>query len=174
MQTMTTAIVDTRRVAGRRRIQLHSLDELLAEIERVTSAAGKGEVRSLGNWSAAQMFWHLGKFIELSFDGFPFRYRPAPAWVIRLLRFFAWRWLIALTFRPGFKNPAEAAIVEPDPSVTLDSASGYLKQQLARIGSGERMTQQCSIEGPFGHEEWIYIHLRHAELHLSFLALDEK
>jgi hypothetical protein len=153
-------------------IQLGSIDDLLTEVERVTPAAAEGRVRSLGNWSVAQIFWHLGKFVELSFDGFPFRYRPAPAWIIRLLRFFAWRWLIALTFRPGFKNPPEAAVVEPDSSITLDFAATYLKQQLTRIESGERMTQQCSIEGPFDHDQWIYIHLRHAELHLSFLALE--
>jgi hypothetical protein len=31
------------------------------------------------------------------------------------------------------------------------------------------MTQECSLDGPYTHEQWVYIHLRHAELHLSFL-----
>jgi hypothetical protein len=112
--------------------------------------------------------------IELSFDGFPFRYRRGPAWITRLCRLLAWRWLIALALRPGFKNPPEAASLEPDPSVSLVGATAYLNQQLARIYSGEQMTQECSVDGPYTHEQWVYIHLRHAELHLSFLAEEGK
>jgi hypothetical protein len=169
---MRTATVDSGRVAGRRPIRLHSIDELVAEVDRVTAAVAVGTVRSLGNWSPAQVLWHIGRLVELSFDGFPFRYRRGPEWIIRLFRLFAWRWLIALAFRPGFKNPPQAATLEPEPSLSLDFAAAYLKQQLARIRGGERMTQACSVEGPYSHEQWVYIHLRHAELHLSFLAFD--
>jgi hypothetical protein len=56
--------------------------------------------------------------------------------------------------------------------VALGAAVAYLRQQVARIRAGERMTQECSAEGPYSHEQWVYIHLRHAELHLSFLAVD--
>jgi hypothetical protein len=143
-----------------------------AEVDRVSVAVAAGTARSLGNWSPAQVLWHIGRLVELSFDGFPFRYRRAPEWITRLFRRFAWRWLIALAFRPGFKNPPEAAALEPEQSVSFDAAAAYLKQQLARIGRGERMTQECSVEGPFSHEQWVYIHLRHAELHLSFLTIE--
>ncbi len=102
----------------------------------------------------------------------PFRYRRSPKWAIRAIRLLSWRWLIALAFRPGFRNPREAAVLEPDASLTLDAATAYFRQQIARIRSGERMTQERSIDGPYSHEQWVYIHLRHAELHLSFLALD--
>jgi hypothetical protein len=129
-------------------------------------------VRPLGNWSPAQVLWHIARFVELSFDGFPFRYRRGPKWITRLFRLLAWRWLIALAFRPGFKNPMEAAALEPDPSVSLDDAVAYLKQQVGRIQNGERMTQCCSVEGPYTHDEWVFIHLRHAEHHLSFLAFE--
>jgi len=169
---MQTAIVDTGRVAGRRLIRLNSIDDLVAEVDRVTAATAAGTMRSLGNWSPAQIFWHVGRLVELSFDGFPFRYRRGPAWIIRLLRLLSWRWLIALAFRPGFKNPPQAATLEPDPAVSVDVATAYLKQQLARIRGGEPMTQECSVDGPYSHEQWVYIHLRHAELHLSFLAFD--
>ena len=80
--------------------------------------------------------------------------------------------MIARAFRPGFKNPTEASILEPDAAVSFDAALVYLKDQLSRIRNGEQMTQQCSVEGPYSHEEWVYIHLRHAKLHLSFLAVD--
>jgi hypothetical protein len=164
--------IDTRHIANRRPVHLQTIDDLVAEVESITTAAAAGKVRALGNWSPAQVLWHIGRFIELSFDGFPFRYRRGPAWLTRLFRLLAWRWLIALAFRPGFKNPAEAVVLEPDPSVSLDAAAAYLKRQLARIRNGERMTQECSVDGPYAHEQWVYIHLRHAELHLSFLTVE--
>ena len=169
---MQIAAVDTRWVTGRRSVCLQTIDDLVIEVDRLTPATATGTVRSLGNWSPAQVVWHIGRLIELSFDGFPFRYRRGPKWIIRLFRLVAWRWLIALAFHPGFKNPPEAGPLEPPVSVSLDVAAAYLKQQVARIRSGERMTQECSVEGPYSHEQWVYIHLRHAELHLSFLAME--
>ena len=169
---MPPATVDTRRVSKRRAIRLQTLDDLALEVERVTAAATTGSVRPLGNWSPAQVLWHIGRLMELSFDGFPFRYRRGPAWITRLFRLLAWRWLIALALRPGFQSPPEAATLEPEPSVSLEEAAEYLKRQIARARSGERMIRQCSVDGPYTHEQWVYIHLRHAELHLSFLAIE--
>jgi len=54
----------------------------------------------------------------------------------------------------------------------LDVAAAYLRQQVARIRAREQMTQECSVDGPYSHEQWTYIHLRHAELHLSFLTIE--
>ena len=52
------------------------------------------------------------------------------------------------------------------------AAAAHLRRQLARVRDGERMTQACSVEGRYTHEQWAYTHLRHAELHLSFLAVE--
>jgi hypothetical protein len=169
---MVASNLETRHLAGRRLVRLQTIDDLAAEVERIMAATAAGKVKPLGNWSPAQILWHIGRLIELSFDGFPFRYRRGPVCITRALRLFAWRWLIALAFRPGFKNPPDAAVLEPEPSLTLDLAAAYLKQQLERIRRGERMTQECSVEGPYTHDQWVYIHLRHAELHLSFLVIE--
>jgi hypothetical protein len=163
--------LDTGRGAGRRAVRLQTIDELAAEADRVAAAAAAGKVRPLGNWSPGQALWHIGRLIEFSFDGFPFRYRRAPPWLARLLRLVAWRWLVRMAMRPGFRNPPQVAALEPDPSVVLDVAAAYLREQIGRIRRGERMTQECSAEGPYSHEQWVYIHLRHAELHLSFLEI---
>ena len=161
-------------IPRRRQLRLNTLDDFSEEVDRMIAAARSGRVRRLGNWSPAQVLWHIGRLIELSFDGFPFRYRRGPEWITRLLRILGWRWLIALAFCPGFQNPPEARTLEPDPSLTLLDAGTYLKQQLARIQNGEQMTQECSVDGPYTHEQWVYIHLRHAELHLSFLAMEPR
>ena len=168
---MPAATVNSGRVGGRRPVRLPTLADLAHEVDRIAAAATTGAVRPLGNWSPAQVLWHIGRLMELSFDGFPFRYRRGPTWITRLFRLLAWRWLIALALRPGFQNPPEAATLEPGPSISLEEAAAYLKRQVARARGGERMTQECSVEGPYTHEQWVYIHLRHAELHLSFLAI---
>jgi len=169
-RTVDTSLVDTREVAARRPVSLRTVAELAAEVERVAEAAAAGRVRALGNWSAAQILWHLGRLMEFSFDGFPFRYPWHLRWGAWLLRALSWRWLVALAFRPGFRNPPAAAALEPDAAVSLAEAAGYLRRQLKRIQSGERMTAASPAEGPLSHEQWVEVHLRHAELHLSFLA----
>jgi hypothetical protein len=152
---------------------LRTIEDLLAEAERVVAAAGAGRVRSLGNWSPAQILWHIARLMEFSFDGFSWRYRRGPHWLTQPFRFLAWRWMIRLAFRPGFPNPPEAAALEP-PVVSLDEAAAALRRQIERIRRGERMAQESAVEGPYSHEQWVYIHLRHAELHLSFLAIEDK
>src|SRR5207253_8958760 len=103
-----------------------------------------------------------------------FRYRRGAKWAVRLLRRLSFTWLIALAFRPGFRNPPYAAVLEPDPALTLAHGAAFLADQLRRIRRGEKMTQACSADGRYSHEEWVYIHLRHAELHLSFLVIDNE
>jgi hypothetical protein len=169
---MRPAEIDTGRVRRRRWVRLQTVEDLVTEVERVTAAASAGKVRPLGNWSAAQVLWHIGKLIELSFDGFSWRYRRGPQWITSPFRFLAWRWLIRLAFRPGFQNPPEAAALEPPATISLEEAAAYLRRQIERIRSGEPMVQEAAVEGPYSHSQWMYIHLRHAELHLSFLAIE--
>jgi hypothetical protein len=171
---MPHAEIDTGRVRNRRPVHLKTIDDLAAEVERVVAAANAGRIHPLGNWSPAQMLWHIGKLIEFSFDGFSWRYRRGPLWLTRPLRFLAWRWLIRMAFRPGFRNPPEATALEPAAGLAFEEAAAYLRHQIERIRRGEKMTQESAVEGPYSHEQWVYIHLRHAELHLSYLAIEEK
>ena len=151
-----------------------SVDDLRAEVERLAMAARSGRVRSSGNWSVAQMFQHVGRLIEFSFDGCPFRYPWWLRWPARVLGAVAWRRMIALAFRPGFRNPPAAAALEPDQDVPHDTAAAYIRAQLDRVLQGEQMTQPGPIGDVRSHDQWVYVHLRHAELHLGFLHIDEE
>jgi hypothetical protein len=111
--------------------------------------------------------------MEFSFDGFPFRYRRPVRWGAQLLRMVSWPWLLVLAFRPGFRNPPVAAALEPKPTVSLAQAVRYMRGLLERISSGERMTAANPSMGPLSHEQWVEVHLRHAELHLSFLVFEQ-
>jgi hypothetical protein len=170
---MTVNAVAQLRSRARRSVRLRTAADLAAEVQRVAEAATAGRVRTLGSWSPAQILWHVGRLIELSFDGFPFRYPWPVRWVARLLRMLSWRWLLALAFRPGFRNPPVAQALEPGPAVPLAEAVRYVRDQLERISSGEQMTAANPSMGPLSHEQWVELHLRHAELHLSFLRFEQ-
>jgi hypothetical protein len=156
---------------GRRTVHLHSLDDLASEAERIVAAAETGRARTVGNWSPAQILQHVGRLIEFSLDGFPFRYGWRQALPARLLGMISWRWLLALAFRPGFKNPPRAQALEPDPTVTLTAAADYLRSQLVRIKRGERMRATSPTGERPSHDQWVEVHLRHAALHFGFVSI---
>ena len=56
MSTATTRI-DTGKVAGRRELHFNSLEDILADVDRLASSR---EIKTLGNWSAGQIFEHVG------------------------------------------------------------------------------------------------------------------
>ncbi len=70
--------------AHRRAVHLDTIDDLAAEVERLVEAAASGHVQSFAKWSTAQALWHVGRMIEFSFDGFPFRYRRGVKWLTLL------------------------------------------------------------------------------------------
>ena len=65
MSTATTRI-DTGKVAGRRELHFNSLDDILADVDRLASSR---EIRTLGNWSAGQIFEHVARVMDKSIDG---------------------------------------------------------------------------------------------------------
>jgi hypothetical protein len=81
---------DTRR----RSVKLHSFEELAGEIDRVHAMAVAGRVRAVGNWTTAQVFLHLARFIQFSLDGFPFVYPWPTRWLARFVGWLSWRWLL--------------------------------------------------------------------------------
>ena len=158
-------MASTAGAVGRRRLRFDNVDELLAELDRIVGTP----TRTSGDWSAAQIIEHLAKFVEFSFDGFPFRM----PWHVRLacwlLKHVAWHWLLDRAMRPGYRLPESASGLLPGPDARLDASSARLRAALDRIRSGERMTQPSPFEGRITHEQWLEAHLRHAELHLSFV-----
>jgi hypothetical protein len=149
-------------------LTLGSMAEFRQEIEGLEIARQRGNLKRSGNWSLDQCCQHLGRWIEFSFDGFPFQYPLRYRLLGRLLRLVSWRWLLRMALRPGFRNPPSVRAVEPDSSMVEGHGAAYLLQQISRIEGGEKMTQPSPVEGRIEHEQWCFFHLRHAELHLSF------
>jgi hypothetical protein len=158
----------------RRVLHFESVDLLAAEIERIVAAQHAGHLAALGNWTPAQIFEHLARFIEFSYEGFPFR----ASWPVRTVsyaaKWIAWKRFVDWSLRPGFRIPAYADALEPDPWADFDVATARLHAALLRIRRGQPMRAPSPFEGAISHEQWVYVHLRHAELHLSFLDPHER
>jgi Protein of unknown function (DUF1569) len=155
--------IDTSKIIGRRQIHFDSLDDILAEVERLADAK---EMRALGNNSAGQILRHLATAMNKSIDGFT--HRP-PAAVRFFLRVFLKRRILMRTMSAGFKLPAAAQSEMWGPAVDLASGLTSIRQAIARLRT-ETPRQPHPAFGPLLPDEWLQLHCRHAELHLSFLV----
>lgn len=179
--------VDTRRVR-RRPLRLSGWADLAAEVGRIEAAAraageGSAEFLVLGNWSAGQILQHLGLTIERSMDGF----RARPSWEapaasglarltgyparsrIRNLTASARARLLGVEHDPGGPSTGGDGELEPWAQVWTHDGAALLRRALDRVSAGHRMACPSPTIGPLDHDEWTRFHLRHAELHLSFI-----
>ena len=154
--------VDTRRVKGRRTVHYETFDDLLRDAETLAA----GEVRSLGNWSLGQTLAHLGKAMSGSVDGEPF---DVPWWVKLLGRLYLRRRLINGPFPAGFQLPRgvrEKLVVD---HISTEEGMAILREGIERLRSTDKRLPGHPVAGPMTTEDWDRLHLRHAEMHMSFL-----
>jgi hypothetical protein len=156
--------VDTGKATGRRMLQFASIDQVMAEVDRLVEAERAGRLRRLGNWTPGQTFGHLAAWGEYSYTGAPLRVPFFIKWILRLRK----RKFLYSPMRAGVRIPGvEAGTLATEP-MPLDEARGRLLRVLQRLKS-EAPTAPNVIFGRLNHEEWVAINLRHAELHLGFL-----
>ena len=156
-------MIDTKKAAGRRTLRLANLDELAAEVERLAAAR---EVRALGNWTPGQVLRHLALSMNCSIDGFG-GFSPVPGFVRPFLRPFK-RYFMKAKMPPGFKLPASGQALQPPPT-TLAEGVAAIRTALARLHAEDRRSPN-PVLGKLTAAEWEQVHLRHSEMHLSFLA----
>ncbi len=93
--------IDTRKVQGRRKVRYASLQDVLADAERMSA----GHAQTLGNWSAGQIFAHLARSMNNSIDGSDLQI----PWYIRMPSRLLKRWMLKGPMPPGFQLPDSAA-----------------------------------------------------------------
>ena len=159
---VTATLVDTRRVDGRRLLSFQSYDEMLAEAEHLAGV----ETRSLGNWSLGQALKHLALSMHLDVDGSPFDAHP----IIRLVARVLYRHrLIHVGMPPGFRlPPAMAEQLVPGPT-SIEEGLHALREAVERLRH-ESPRAAHPLFGRMTAQEWEMFHLRHAELHLSYIV----
>lgn len=163
--------VDTKKVKDRRTLRFGSLAEVLADAERVAAADRAGKLRRAGNWSAGQNFTHLAAFMNYPYDGYPPELEKGPPWVFRTLAKMMKHRFLTKPLPSGFKIPKTKDGTVGQENVPADEGLRQLKAAAARLEKGPPAMDN-PVFGPLTHQEWINLHLRHCELHLSFLHPD--
>ena len=153
--------VNTGKVTGRRTLRFESFGDMMAEAERVTCQP----MRSLGNWSTGEILDHLARSVQESFVGSA----PSASWFARtLIAPFLKRSMLMKGLPAGFKLPPTMAAFQPRPQITANTALDDLRAASARLMT-ESPAKPHAFFGRLTHDDWINLHLRHAELHLGFL-----
>ncbi len=153
--------VDTAKVVGRRQLKFNTLDDILADVERLN----QGKVRSLGNWSPGQVLKHLQTVMVGCLDGVdvkaPLAMRIVASWFMKN-RF------LTKPMSPGFQLPKSAAALLPAETSWDDGVKAIRAAVLRMKAESQRHPHPvlCTLT----REEWDQLHFRHCELHLSFLV----
>jgi Protein of unknown function (DUF1569) len=156
-------LVSTRKVKDRRRLSFSTMQEIMDDVEYLDAG---DPPRSTGNWTSAQIVCHVARVIECSIEGFDAPPAPLP---IRLLARLFRRQVLTKPIKPGIRTPRQ---LQPPHDVTWEAAVDLLRQQMQKLQT-RQMTQPSPILGPMTHDEWVAMHCRHAELHLSFVVQEE-
>jgi Protein of unknown function (DUF1569) len=174
--------VETSKVKGRRLLRFEALDDVLAEAERLVARP----TRQLGNWTLGEVLMHLALVGHKSIDGTTNRpgwlfiksadgKMTPPRWFVRVLaRPFvpmARRWLRRRRGIPvGIRPPAfiwkEVAPITPKGRVTAEAALAELRRAISRL----KTERGRDLDGIMTVELFNLYHLRHAEMHLSFIV----
>jgi hypothetical protein len=155
--------VDTTKAEGRRTVHFNTLDDILADVERLA----QGKVRALGNWSPGQLLKHLTGPMLWCLDGAPLK---AP-WHFRAMSWFFKKRFLRMPMPAGFKLPdAFAKHLIPGDTSWEDGLQAF-RAAMSRM-KAEPQRHPSPFLGELTREQWEQLHCRHCELHLSFLLPD--
>jgi hypothetical protein len=157
--------VDTGKVAGRRTLRFHSIDEALADVERLVEADRAGRLKRLGNWTLGQALGHVATWAEYAFTGAPIKAPFFVRWIVGLRK----RKYLYESMPSGVRIPrVEGGTLGTDP-LTLEEGRERFRRAFGRL-KNEPPTAPSPVFGMLTHEEAIALNLRHTELHLSFFV----
>ncbi len=152
--------VDTKRVEGRRTLRFNSVDEIMADAEKLVSSP---YTKVLGNWPLERLLSHLTRAMNNSIDGINAKAPFFIRWIGGLLK----GRILTKGMSPGRKLPKEIDAKFFPEVASPQEALEKMRLAVGRIHK-EKMNAVHPVFGKLTHEEWLQLHLRHAELHLSF------
>ncbi len=152
----------TSSVQQRRTLNFSTLAEFQADAERWS----RSELKTVGNWTFGQILEHLARVMNCSIDGFGVKaswYRRV--FVAPLIR----NSLLTEQMKPGVKLPKRASVLIAGPETSTETGLRNVRNAIARL-QGEQPMAAHPLLGKMTTEEWLSLHLRHAELHMSFVV----
>ncbi|GAB4136073.1 MAG: DUF1569 domain-containing protein [Planctomycetaceae bacterium] len=150
--------INTKKVHGRRNVRYESLDEFLNDAKRLAQS----EVRTLGNWSQGQIYEHLARSLNSSIDGMGFSLAAPLRWMLTI---FMKRKFLKKEIPAGFKS-TDKFIPE---KTSVEAGLASLENAIVRQQQETKRVPHPAF-GNIGLEGWNDFHLRHAEMHMSFLV----
>jgi hypothetical protein len=163
---MATTPIDTGKVKDRRALHFNTLEEMWADVQRIAAAERAGKLRRTGNWSAGQTLGHLAAWADFAFDGYPPDMKVP--WFIKLFLKLRKKQFLRGPLPAGVKIPRVEGGTKGIEPLSLDEGLARLRRAMDRLEASPPGTANV-IFGPLTHEQWQALHLRHGELHLSFL-----
>ncbi len=158
--------VDVKKVSLRP-LSFKHVDDALAEMERIAVAEQVGTLERKGNWEVGQILGHLAHWIQWSFDGSPIK----PPWFVRLLGPMMKNKVLNGKAPQGFRLPGAPEGTYGVDKITVDEGLRRCREQFGRLKAGSPSIPNA-VFGKMSHEEWLKLHLRHAETHLGYLQYD--
>ena len=151
----------------RRRLRFDSVDDALAEAERLVAAERQGRLDRAGNWTLGQALGHVATWANFAFEGYPPAVR-APLPVRLLLRLLRGR-ILANGMMTGVKlRGIPEGTVGLDP-LDPDEGLARFRAAMERLRSTAPQVDNPAF-GRLTHDQWVQLNLRHAELHLGHLV----
>lgn len=158
-------MVETAKRSGRRRLRFDCYEDILQDVRRLSA----GETRALGNWSLGQVCTHLALAIDKSIDStVTFRVPLKTRILVRIFR----KRILTGRLPSGFKLPPEGAPLLPEPDASVSDGLVALERAIARLRSTSKRVPH-PVFGKMNPAQWDLFHLRHGEMHLSFIVPDD-
>lgn len=134
-----------------------------AEVERLAAAAAQGRVKMLGNWSLGTNFGHVAFFIEAIDEDKGIK----TPWFMKLIGPVMKGKMLRGPMPQGVRIPGLKSGTLGDEPCELDVGLARLRRALDRLERGG-FPARHPVFGKMSQQEWVTLHLRHAELHLGF------
>jgi len=151
----------------RRTLHFTKIDEVMTDVQALAVAESKGSLRCLGNWTFGQNLDHLATWVDYSYDGAPLKIPFFIRWIIRPMK----NRMLTKPMKAGRKIPGVRGGTLAIGVVSTEAGLAHFRKAFERLAR-ESPARPNMLFGPMTHPQWIALHLRHAELHLSFLRTD--
>jgi hypothetical protein len=151
----------------RRELHFKSLDDITADAGKLAQAERNNKLRRLGNWTLGQACGHLATWIDYGYEGAPVKF----PWLVRLMARGRKKKYIYGVMNPGGRLPRAPNGTFATEMMTTEAGLQRLQGACARLKK-ETPSRLHFVFGKLKPDEWKNLHMRHAELHLSFFRWD--
>ncbi len=154
--------INVKEVANRRKLRYQTLDDFLQDADELARAS----VRTLGNRSFVQILDHLAFAMNMSMDGSVLHI----AWPVRIVARLLRKRILNNGLPPGFRlSRANDARAWSEAPLEILPALEKARRAVQRLQT-ENQRWPHPVLGRLTNAEWNAFHLRHAELHMNFVA----